>query len=155
MRFYWQSFQHRAYIFHEKIGLLTKVVADLPYQQLPSFKAQQILTLRKNATRKLSALKKERGQIVHSWTIEHRAVYLLGMVELLSKDKSQEISRDHDVVGHSIDSAYDIRHDIERWEKELCSINAQIVAEGTAILLPQVEMFNQKFNDLVLPSKRQ
>lgn len=155
LRFYWQSFQHHAYIFHEKIGLLRKEIAKLPYNFEPNSPAVIVTQLHQKAKKELFELKRTRGEIVHSWTREHPAVYVLGMVEILTENEELiGTSRKYgDLVGHSIDAAYDIRRDIKKWETKLETLNEELLVEIAKILVPQINFFNSKFKELVLIEK--
>ncbi len=151
LRFYWHSFQHHAYIFHEKIGLLLKVVETLPYDIDRGVGVTKLAGLRKIATKKLATLKKARGEIVHGWTREHPAMYRLGMVEILSEASGVGVGfgGPSDVVGHAKDAAYDVRQDIKGWETQLGELNDQIVIATVGLLLPQVERFNSTYTNKV------
>lgn len=148
LRFYWHSFQHHAYIFHEKIGLNANQARHLPYNFNGEDPVGKWETIKKQATKSLLGLKKERGETVHQWTKEHPAVYLLGMVEILSEAApEEEISKGiRDIVGHLQDATYDVRHDIEIWEKKLEVLHTQVVALAAEVLLPQIANFKKIYD---------
>ncbi len=155
LRFYWHSFQHHAYIFHEKIGLLLKIVEKLPYDINRDCGSEKLKVLRKDATKKLATLKRARGEIVHGWTREHPAMYQLGMVEILSDASNLGIGNRYDVVGHAQDAATDVRLDIKKWEAQLWEISNELISTTVELLLAQVEQFNFAYATKVAPATKQ
>ena len=152
LRFYWQSFQHHAYIWEQKIGLLAKQIEKIPFEYCDISREKQFLILRKNASNELSELKKERGMTVHSWTKEHSAMYRLGMIEVLSEDlfTRNKLPGVQDVVGHAIDAAYDVKKDIKKWEKVMGEINEEIITHAVKVLLLEINGFNEKFKNKIV-----
>jgi hypothetical protein len=60
LRFVWQGFHHSTYIYHEKIGLLSKQFAELPYQGLGQI---NLAEMKKFSKKQLSQLIQSRGEI--------------------------------------------------------------------------------------------
>ena len=147
LRFVWQGFHHSTYIYHEKIGLLSKQFAELPYQDLGQI---NLIEMKKSSKKQLLQLIQSRGETVHSWHRDHRSIYTLGMVEILSEhEKLSNITQEknYDLSGHTQDTIYDLKFELKKWEQVLFQIHCEKYTCATKLLIKHVEKFNQKMLD--------
>lgn len=143
LRFVWQGFHHSTYIYYEKIGLLNKQFAELPYQGLGQI---NLVEMKKSSKKQLLELIQSRGETVHSWHRDHKSIYTLGMVEILSEhEKLSDIAKEknYDLDGHTQDAIYDLKFELKKWEQVLFQVHCEKYTSATNLLIKHVEKFNQ------------
>jgi hypothetical protein len=147
LRLFWVSFLNSCYMYSEKI----KLVADqcksadtiLGNPELISSFASHV----KNATKILRPFIRERGEIVHSWHKDHRAIEFLGMVEIISDSNALNKKNDgkgiNNVRGHFVDTRHEVLNDMTQGLSKLRSFHDPLLRQTAEALTEAIIKFNE------------
>jgi hypothetical protein len=148
LRLYRFAFLNACYSYTERI----KLVSDqfkLAETDLASPTIMGVVgAALKSAKKQLRPFNQERGEIVHSWHHDHRAIYLLSMVETLADIDAEKYG--HDVRGHYADSRYDILSELKRGIAEIERLHAPLLREAAIVLKDSVLAFNKRVEEAKL-----